>query len=331
MARKQNDDLLIEDELAAAFLNDDSQPDDDHNHGTQCASIAAATGHNATQLAGVDWQCRIMPLKVLDAANSGLYSDWADAIDYAVANGAHVISLSAGGSTSSSTLSNAIMRAISNGVVFCTITHNDSTGTIRFPGRMRPAITVGATTTNDTKASYSNWGAEIDLVAPGSAIQILGRTGSVTSGNGTSYACPQVAATACLLLAIRPELSHGEVRALLCAAADDRVGAPAQDTAGFDVYHGWGRLNAYGSLLLASLAASEFGRTTGGLSLAWTAPPNASNRAPFRVLEGVPTATGLALAVASGAFSYTTQSVIWTSSGLPSSGLGFLVPVAQDP
>src|ERR1051325_5015639 len=92
-----------------------------------------------------------MPLKVLDQFNSGYYSWWAQAIDYAVSNGCKVINLSAGGNSSDFTLTRAITNAIAHGVIFVTITHNDGAGTIRFPGNLPESITVGATDEMDRR------------------------------------------------------------------------------------------------------------------------------------------------------------------------------------
>ena len=239
------------------FANSDDDPADDHDHGTAVAGTAAATGNNSNQLAGVDWYCRIMPVKVLNSANWGYYSWWADGIEWAVSNGADVINLSAGGSSSDTTLSNAIMDAVSRGVIFITITHNDGSSTIRFPGSMRTCITVGGTTTNDSRATWSNYGPEIDLVAPAENIRVILRDGSLSDWYGTSFAAPLVAGVACLVRALQPDVDQRQMEQLLRATADDQVGDPAEDTLGFDVYHGSGRLNAFQALLRATNIGDE--------------------------------------------------------------------------
>jgi hypothetical protein len=128
--------------------------------------------------AGVDWNCRIMPLKVLNSSNSGFYSWWAAAVDFAAANGADVINLSAGGSTTSTTFTNAIDNAINAGVIFVTITHNDGSGTVRYPGSLPQCITVGASGPTGVISGFSNYGTATDLVAPGG---IGGSGGSYTT------------------------------------------------------------------------------------------------------------------------------------------------------
>ncbi len=300
------------------YANSDNDPSDDHSHGTAVAGDAAANGNNANLVAGVDWQCRILPVKVLDSSNSGLYSWWSSGIAYAVAQGAAVINLSAGGSGANTSLSNAIMSAINAGAVFVTITHNQSSSAVTFPGRMLPCITVGATASNDQRASYSNYGTSIDLCAPGSGIQSVHYTGGGYSGNGTSFAAPLVAGAACLLRAVRPGLNQEAVRTLLCASADDQVGNPAEDIAGFDSYHGWGRLNVHAAL---QLALADFASATGGPAPAftWEAPANAGQRRPFRVDAAVGPDGPWVTAAAPVSITYTTGLASWAAAGASTS------------
>lgn len=265
------------------FVNNGRVAHDDHGHGTAVAGVIAANADNGHLVAGVDWKCRVMPLKVLDDENRGFYSAWADAIYFAVANGARVINLSAGGHDSGSTLAEAVRFAVDEGVVFVTITHNDGTGTIRFPGRMPETITVGATERDDRVASFSNWGDEIDLVAPGRDIYTVSRSGSLTRWWGTSFSAPQAAGVAALLLAVSPELDNEGVRRLLRAGAEDRVG-DSRDRPGFDPHYGWGRLNAYYSVQLAITEIREVERMSdGSIRLRWPAPENAPTKSPFEI------------------------------------------------
>jgi subtilisin family serine protease len=266
------------------MINNDADPADDHGHGTAVAGALAASANNSTLVAGVDWNCKLMPVKVLDSNNYGLYSQWAAGINWAVSNGCKVINLSAGGSSSSTTLQNAIRNAVARGVIFITITHNDGTGTIRFPGRMPETITVGATDSSDLKTSFSNYGPEIDLVAPGKDIYTVSRTGTRTKWYGTSFSAPLVAGVAAMAAGIRPDLDNEQMRILLCAGADDEVG-DSLDAPGFDDYYGWGRLNARNTLVLAASAIRRPTLSSGGqqVQLTWTGPPNAADRTPYEV------------------------------------------------
>ncbi len=274
------------------FVSNNANTTDDHGHGTAVAATLCANANNATGIAGVDWRCRLMPIKVLDQNNNGFYSWWAQAIDFAVANGCKVINLSAGGSSSDVTLTRAITNAIAHGVIFVTITHNDGTGVIRYPGTLPQSITVGATDEMDRRAGFSNYGPQIDLVAPGTNIATISRTGTLQKWWGTSFAAPQVAGVCALLAAVRPSLDQEQARALLCAGADDQVGG-VTDVPGFDTFHGWGRLNAYNSLVLARTRIDDMRRTPNNtLVFSWTSPANGGDKRPY-VMESAPAITGL--------------------------------------
>lgn len=240
------------------FVNTDADPDDDSlwdgyftGHGTAVASILGANANNEQGIAGVDWNCKILPVKVLDSDLSGTYSVWAEAVDYAVAHGADVINLSAGGPGNSPVLRQAIQDAIASGVIFVTVTHNDGNASVSFPGSMEQAITVGATNQLDSRTNFSNNGKGIDLVAPGLSVHAVADDGAVYNDwQGTSFAAPLVSGVASLLLSLRPDLDQEAFFRLLSFAADDQVGSPFEDVQGYDGYHGWGRLNARKTLEL---------------------------------------------------------------------------------
>lgn len=253
------------------YVNNDTLPVDDHGHGTAVAGVAAANANNGTLVAGVNWGCRVLPYKVLDAQNNGFYSRWAQAIYDAADAGAKVINLSAGGHEDSATLAAAIDYAISRGAIFITISHNDGAGVVRFPGRLPQCITVGATERDDTRAAFSNYGAGVDLVAPGRDIYTVGRTGALQFWFGTSFAAPQVSGVAASIAGLNPAINQRQMEQLLTASAQDGVGG-SFDTAGWDQYFGYGRLNAKYALDLGSRRAAP------------AQPLNVSTRA--RVLAG---------------------------------------------
>jgi hypothetical protein len=304
------------------FVNNDANPADDNGHGTAVAGTAAAIGNNGYRSAGVDWTCRIMPLKVLDSTNYGFYSVWARGIDWARTNGAKVLNLSAGGSSSDTTLSNAIMNAINAGMVFVTITHNDGAASVRFPGRMLSSITVGATRSNDVRRSSSNYGPEIDLVAPGEGISTVSAGGSVLPWSGTSFAAPQVAGVCAILAGLATNLNQERAQTLLCAGADDQVGNPAEDTAGFDNYHGWGRLNGWATLQLAMTTATAVRLENGAVHLAWPAPSSASNKQPYRISHAATLTGAWTTAFAPTNVAYSATNAVWTDNGTETGGQG---------
>jgi len=300
------------------FVNNDEDPDDDHGHGTAVAGAAAATADNAMLVAGVTWNSRIMPIKVLDNSNNGLYSWWAAAIDFAVTNGAKVINLSAGGTSSNSTLTQSILQAIEAGVIFVCITHNDSSGTIRFPGRIPESITVGSTDQEDNKASFSNWGPEIDLVAPGLTIYTVGNGGNLTSWFGTSLSAPLVSGVACLISAVRPNLTQAQMHTLLCASAEDEVGG-ILDIPGFDNFFGWGRLNADYALKLALAKPTAESVTTGGVvTIQWPVPENAETRKPFDVAYSSNLVSWITIESPTN-LAYAAGAAVWTDDGTEAS------------
>jgi subtilisin family serine protease len=264
------------------YANNDSNPSDDHGHGTAVAGVIAANANNGVLVAGVDWRCRLMPVKVLDSSNWGYYSWWASGVNYARNNGARVINLSAGGTGSSTALTSAINNAISAGVVFVTVTQNDGVGSVSYPGSLPQAITVGATERNDAKTSFSNWGPQIDIVAPGRDIYTVNRYGNLDWWWGTSFAAPQVAGAAALLLSLNRDLDQNSIADYLVAGAEDGVG-DSQDVVGFDNYYGWGRLNFYNSIILARTATDIEVLPSKNVRLRWRPSPNAASKKPYEI------------------------------------------------
>jgi subtilisin family serine protease len=229
-------------------------------------------------------------------------------VDWAVAQGARIIALSAGGFDSNITLSNALTEAIAKGVVVIAAAHNDG-GPIRFPARLPSVIAVGATTMTDARAPFSNFGRELSLVAPGTNIYSVSRLGRTQREWGTSLAVPQVAGAAALILALRPELGPDQVRELLCAGADDLVGTPTEDTPGFDRFHGYGRLNVNATLRLA-LTQLRVRRQGNRWLVSWLAPSNADVKRPFGV-EVASRPEGPWKPIPSAAVSYESDTASW--------------------
>lgn len=295
------------------FVSNTTDTTDDHGHGAAVTGVLAANANNTNLIAGVDWHCRLMPIKVLDSNNQGSYSWMAQGIDFAVINGAKVINFSAGGTSTSITLTRAITNAIAQGAIFVTITHNQGTNIITFPGSLTNSITVGATDAQDRRASFSNYGPAIDLCAPGQNISTVSRSGTLLTGwQGTSLSALQVAGVCALLAAIRPGITHEQARLLLCAGADDGVG-DATDTPGFDNYYGYGRLNSYNTLLLALIRIDSISLTNNSFQLSWFSPSNASNKKPYQIESTIGLTGGWTIANTT-AFVYTTNRTYWVDT-----------------
>ncbi len=226
------------------FVQGDDDPQDDHGHGTHVAGIAAARTDNAVGVAGVCWQCRIMPLKVLDSSSRGYYSWWASALVYAADQGVKVANISAGGTATSSILYDAVTYAYSRGMVVVAAMMNSGDATVHYPAGYGETIAVGASGRKDERASFSSFGSHIDLTAPGVGIYSAIWPSRYSTWSGTSMAAPHVSGLVGLLLTVRPDLTPGQVASVLAARADDQVGTPGEDAPGWDPYHGAGRVNA---------------------------------------------------------------------------------------
>lgn len=222
------------------FVNYDSDATDDFGHGTSVAGAAAAVGNNGVGVVGVAYGAKILPVKVMDAFGFAAYSAIAEGIRYAVDHGARVINLSIAGSSASSTLQSAIDYAWSNNVVVVAAAGNNANTTPQYPAACAHVLAISATTSNDTRATFSSYGSHLALAAPGEAIATTSRnlTNPYFFANGTSLASPQVAASAVLMIAANSRLTADQVGALLEQTADD-LGA-----SGFDTSFGYGRLNA---------------------------------------------------------------------------------------
>ncbi|MBI2845292.1 MAG: S8 family serine peptidase [Chloroflexi bacterium] len=229
------------------FVNDDNDPNDDHtfnghSHGSHVSGIAAAETNNATGVAGVCPNCRIMPLKVCNASGQCSWSDIAEAIQYAADNGAEIISMSLGGNCNK-TVAAAVNYAWNNGLLIIAAAGNGYGNGIDWPARFRRVMAVGATNNLDKRASFSDYGAQLDLVAPGvsvlSSIRVdVDPLDPYRLFSGTSMATPHVAGVAGLIWSQNQLLTHRQVWRILIKTADDL------GPAGKDAKYGFGRLNA---------------------------------------------------------------------------------------
>lgn len=235
------------------FVNDDMDATDDHWHGTHVAGVAAAETGNGTGIAGVAWNCRILPGKVIDADGTGYYSWLIDGIVWAVDEGAKVINLSLGGDEDDEFLESACKYAYDRGVVVVAASGNDGAA-VGYPAAFdRYVLAVAATDYNDERASFSNFGPEVDVAAPG--VYILGPCPQWYAGDGylpylfgsgTSQATPHVAGLAALILDVKPWLKAGEVMDIIRYTADD---VNRSQYPGRDDYLGYGRINMQKALV----------------------------------------------------------------------------------
>jgi thermitase len=263
-----DDNGFIDDIEGWDFANDDNDPTDDHGHGTNVTGIIGANANNNLGYAGVDWNCKLMVCKILDQNGSGLYSWWTDAIYYAVDNGAKVINMSVGGSGFSNSMQEAVDYAYNGGVTIVACMMNENNQVSYYPAKYQNTIAVGATDASDIRAapffwsseSGSNYGAHIDVVAPGNYIYGLSYSSNTNYNSywgGTSQATPLVTGLSALLLSQDPGRTPDDIRAILRDTAEDQVGDTLEDVEGFDVYYGYGRVNAHQALLESVLSNNQ--------------------------------------------------------------------------
>lgn len=261
----------------------DPDPMDDQGHGTHCAGVIGAVSNNGIGVAGVNWNVSIMPIRFL-GQGGGTDSDGARSIEYAVKNGAHIISASWGSKSKSELTRTAIARANEAGVLFVAAAgnsseNNDIDSSAHYPSSydLPNVISVGASDNQDAPAEFSNYGHEsVDVFAPGVLTfstyptELAKEKGSepYMVMSGTSMATPHVAGVAALLMASRPELigQPEMVKNLLIATSDVKPQLVGKSRSN-------GRINVY-SALTAPLDSDV-------ISPEWTEKPHTIDHVAF--------------------------------------------------
>lgn len=235
------------------FVNDDSEPIDDQGHGTHVAGIAAADTNNNEGIAGVSWNCTILPLKVMDAQGEGYYSWMIEAIRYAADNGASVINFSLGGEQPSQALEEGLRYAVEKKVVIVAAAGNDASSVLYPAAYDSYCLAVASTDYNDQRSLWSNYGPEVDIAAPGDRILSCVPTwyfgeGSLPYGfgSGTSMSVPHAAGLAALIKAIKPWMTPHDIMDVIRYTSDD---INKQSYPGKDEYIGYGRINMQKALV----------------------------------------------------------------------------------
>jgi serine protease len=193
------------------FVNDRNDASDDQGHGTHVAGTIAQSTNNAYGVAGIAYKAQIMPIKVLSASGGGTISDIAEGIKFAADNGAKVINMSLGGGGDSQLLREAIDYADKKGTVIIAAAGNENQNASSYPARYPKVLSVAAIDASGKKAPYSNFGAGIDISAPGGSEtgKIIQNTIDPKTGEaifvgyqGTSMAAPHVAGVAALIVSV---------------------------------------------------------------------------------------------------------------------------------
>ena len=249
------------------FVNSDEDAADDHGHGTFVSGLIAAKSNNGEGIAGVNWHSRILPLKAVESDGTGYVSWLIQAIIYAVTEGkgylgegetnpVDVISMSLGFSLGENEavgdLEDALELARTNGIVCVASAGNEGSGVLYPAAYDDYCIAVAATDYNDFRPSWSNFGPQVDIAAPGARI-----VGPVPTwlpgliwndftlppygfGDGTSASAAIVSGFVALLKSIKPWLEPDEIMDIIRYSADDVNG---NEYPGDDEFIGSGRIN----------------------------------------------------------------------------------------
>lgn len=297
-------------------VDNDGSAQDDNGHGTHVCGIVAAKANNGIGGAGVAPQVQLIVVDVFYKYNEGGVDKWSsstsdgiEGITYAVNNGARVINMSFGGYGDDQLFGEAIDAASAAGVVCVAAAGNDSTSVLYYPSDYESCIAVIATDSNDLRVSYSNYGAQKDIAAPGSII-VSTYPGGYATMSGTSMAAPVVSGVVALMLSINSDLTVSEVKNILYSTALDL------GTAGKDDQFANGRVDAAAAIAQTvafsgvsgvALDKTELGMSVGDIEplIAVVSPSSAvdktvswssDNEAVATVVEGVVSAVGLGTA-----------------------------------
>jgi len=214
------------------FINDDADPMDDNSHGSHVAGTIAAAGNNGLGVAGINWSCKLMALKFLNAGGSGPTSDAVDAMAYLLNLKRHhgvnlrLTSNSWGSDSPSQALADMIEESREENMLFVAAAGNSARDTDLYPHypssfTNQNILSVASTDRSDGKSGFSNYGmVTVDLGAPGSAIYSTTPGSAYGTKSGTSMATPHVAGVAALIWNFSPEETYQNVREVILIGTD---------------------------------------------------------------------------------------------------------------
>jgi len=220
---------------------DTTNVSDSYGHGTHVAGTIAAQANNTIGVAGEAPGIEIMPVKVMDNNGQGYWSDFLEGVDWARTHGASIVNLSLGGTLTASqaaAFQPTFDAAYNAGVVVVAAAGNNNRNEAFYPASFNHVISVAATTNSDTKASFSNYGPNVDLSAPGLNILSTYPGSTYKLMSGTSMATPHVVGLAALIRSYHPKYTVDEVEEAMELNAID-LGTPGRD----DIF-GYGRIQA---------------------------------------------------------------------------------------
>ncbi len=245
-------------------IYEDNEPDDYMGHGTHCAGIVGALIDNATGVAGVVPEAKIMAVKIFPMA---LHSTVVRAIIYAADNGADVISMSFGGGFPSEVTYDALDYAHTRGVVLLASAGNSGYQSVSYPAAYPQVMCISASNDQDQITSWSTYNDYVSVCAPGQSVLSLRAAGTdLYAGHnepdvhiidslyylasGTSMSSPYAATVAAYIRSVSPGLDPEAVRTIVETTADDIVDpyGLGENYPGWDIYSGHGRVNLFEGL-----------------------------------------------------------------------------------
>ena len=217
--------------------------DDDHGHGSHCAGIVAAID-NDIGVIGVAPEAWLYGVKVLSKSGSGQTSDCIEGVQWCADNGMDVVSMSWGSTSYDQALNDTCAAAWAAGCVLVGAAGNSGVeDPDLYPAAYASVMAISATDSSDNIASWSNYGDEIELGAPGVSIYSCYKDAGYVTMSGTSMACPHVSGVAALAIAVYPSYTNNQIRQLLWDTAED-IGS-----SGWDIYFGYGLVDAQAAVI----------------------------------------------------------------------------------
>ena len=233
---------------------------DGNGHGTHVAGTIAAYDNNEG-VVGVYPGVNMHIVKIFNDNGQWTYaSDLIDAISQCQDAGSNVVNMSLGGGSASATERNAMQSFTDAGMLLVAAAGNDGNSAKSYPASYDAVMSVAAVDSNENRASYSQYNDQVEIAAPGSAVQSTYPTNTYAALSGTSMATPHVAGGAALVWSYFPQCTNNEIRSALNATAEDK------GSAGRDNFYGHGLMqlaDAYNYLNTNGCAGGSGGGDNG--------------------------------------------------------------------
>ncbi len=224
-------------------ISENSNSQDDHGHGTLVAGTVTAQTNNGKGIASVAYRSSILPIKVLGSDGTGTYDNVSEGIIYAADNKARIINLSLGGSSDSHTLKKAVDYALNKGSILVAAAGNGGNDTPIYPASYPGVLAVSASDQKDNLASFSSYGSNTFVAAPGVAITSTAIGNNYSQASGTSLSAPHLSGLLAIALSTNPELTNSQVIEYI-KSNTEKVGPYSYNEDGWNPYFGYGRISS---------------------------------------------------------------------------------------